>query len=1053
MSRKIANLLLKSQKRSGRNVDANTSLKSDPTMSESTNVHDEATNLLRESLERLNKQGVQRHHPYSNTPAISVNQVEQLLQSILSGNGDNMRTVLDRVADEQQRSSTQSSPTTCTSTSATAPCTMSVGSGDFYQHVDCEGNDEEALYLDYGGREGTEESSADEFPTSPETNETSCEDLEENDSPESEVVEDGVKWMGSPESGSFQNKDKILGRLSRRSGGTTGVVLELGDCSPGNKSQLSSSTRKVIPPPPPPPPPMTIPPPPSKVGTSQEVDNLQIGNSFDTDVVEEDEESADEKEEDEEEDIESGLREGFCMMKFLCRNLLPKQDEDEEIYVTPPPPEMNNMTLYMPFPHLHLEEFEHFNNDGNNTWSPFRRRKENDDVDGCDAEEEDDDGELGYSKWRFTQDEIEVIEEEFMWYKQCLFETRIANADNSFPSSLHDDSESNEHDLHCHIDLMKPEVSLIHHQDSLESEGVTVDEGSFLRRNDMFLFDIDHLNASAHLLAAHGSDEDILANSNITPLNQLSYMDGDNSDDGDDNHEGGGLSLYKLGCSHRELARSFSDEEEDEEEDPEGLDEAQLRELSVEYSRDMEDALTMLRSMALQNEKKSKTVQVELSQVTVGKETILEEEEEIVGLEEEYVEFNLPIVYEPHKTGLEPSPNLTLVEGSVVAGRYHVVAELGSAAFSTAYHCVDLKASHGENGQCGADVCLKVIQNSKDFLDQSLDEIKVLQTLQHGSNKGGFSTTTTPDLCDENHVLHLQRYFYYKEHLILVTELLQDNLYEFDKTLREAGQPRYFTLPRLCYITKQILTALDFVHSLDLIHCDVKPENIMMWSYRSAKVKLIDFGSACYSSDRLSSYIQSRSYRAPEVVLGLPYNSKIDIWSLGGVIAEMFTGQVLFQNESVIGMLARMEAICGPFPNYMKENGKKSSTFFLPSGLICERIHLKAEEEAAAANSKALKSDRRRLTKEQSEKLLRKYQCYDVYRPKQTSLEERLGLHDTQDESEILFVDFLKKMLSLDPEERPTARDALNHPWIRSWGESLDESAFRYRPKVAGISS
>jgi serine/threonine protein kinase len=61
------------------------------------------------------------------------------------------------------------------------------------------------------------------------------------------------------------------------------------------------------------------------------------------------------------------------------------------------------------------------------------------------------------------------------------------------------------------------------------------------------------------------------------------------------------------------------------------------------------------------------------------------------------------------------------------------------------------------------------------------------------------------------------------------------------------------------------------------------------------EVKVIDLGSSCFITDHLSSYVQSRSYRAPEVILGLPYGQKIDIWSLGCILAELATGYVLFQ--------------------------------------------------------------------------------------------------------------------------------------------------------------
>jgi hypothetical protein len=90
-----------------------------------------------------------------------------------------------------------------------------------------------------------------------------------------------------------------------------------------------------------------------------------------------------------------------------------------------------------------------------------------------------------------------------------------------------------------------------------------------------------------------------------------------------------------------------------------------------------------------------------------------------------------------------------------VAGRYQVASEIGSAAFSVAYHCVDMQESVGN-----PNVCLKVIQNSKDFLDQSLDEIKVLQLLQYGRD-GNIghpnSLVSSSHVCDLHHILHLRR--------------------------------------------------------------------------------------------------------------------------------------------------------------------------------------------------------------------------------------------------------------------------------------------------------
>lgn len=130
----------------------------------------------------------------------------------------------------------------------------------------------------------------------------------------------------------------------------------------------------------------------------------------------------------------------------------------------------------------------------------------------------------------------------------------------------------------------------------------------------------------------------------------------------------------------------------------------------------------------------------------------------------------------------------------------------------------------------------------------------------------------------------------YQEHLFIVSELLKDNLYEFGRYIKETGSEPYFTLERLQSIMRQCLEALAFIHKRKLIHCDIKPENIVIRSYSRCEIKIIDFGSSCFDTDHLTSYIQSRSYRAPEVTLGVPYSFKIDVWSLGCVLAELFTG-------------------------------------------------------------------------------------------------------------------------------------------------------------------
>jgi len=142
--------------------------------------------------------------------------------------------------------------------------------------------------------------------------------------------------------------------------------------------------------------------------------------------------------------------------------------------------------------------------------------------------------------------------------------------------------------------------------------------------------------------------------------------------------------------------------------------------------------------------------------------------------------------------------------------------------------------------------------------------------------------------------------------------------------------------------------------------------------------------------DHLSSYVQSRSYRAPEVILGLPYDGRIDMWSLGAILVELLTGYVLFQNDSVAAMLARISAILGPFPEPLLGRARHAHKYFV-DGMVYER-----DPQGVPF----------------------------LLRPKPTSLAARTHCDDT------LFLSFVGSLLSIDPAQRPSAERALAHPWL-----------------------
>eukprot|EP00965_Chrysotila_dentata_P007372 238931-Pleurochrysis_carterae.AAC.1 len=146
---------------------------------------------------------------------------------------------------------------------------------------------------------------------------------------------------------------------------------------------------------------------------------------------------------------------------------------------------------------------------------------------------------------------------------------------------------------------------------------------------------------------------------------------------------------------------------------------------------------------------------------------------------------------------------------------------------------------------------------------------------------------------------------------------------------------------------------------MGIIHCDIKPENVLLLSLQSPAIKLIDFGSACTVSharaERRATYIQSRFYRSPEVLLGCAYDCAIDTWSLGTIVAELFLGLPLFAGENEYNQVARIMDTLGPPPDEMLEEGVFTAKFFSRRNEGAQglpRFSLKPEsmlaEEAAA---------------------------------------------------------------------------------------------------------
>ncbi|ESS33160.1 putative cell-cycle-associated protein kinase DYRK [Toxoplasma gondii GAB2-2007-GAL-DOM2] len=462
--------------------------------------------------------------------------------------------------------------------------------------------------------------------------------------------------------------------------------------------------------------------------------------------------------------------------------------------------------------------------------------------------------------------------------------------------------------------------------------------------------------------------------------------------------------------------------------------------------------------------------------------------------------FHLKVVFERGRTGFEDHRELVLPPGTLLAGRYEVEKEVGRAAFSRCLRCIDTVTNK--------QVCLKVIRNEKEYMDQSLDEVKTLRFL---------SANGDPDAL---HFLRLCDFFYHREHLVLVTELLSQNLYEFSSFFRKNHLPSFWTVGKIQRIARELLVALRFVHSLNVVHCDLKPENILLRPqaitdtrfykclsqqqpsaivaevfancvrrnsadgrlaadaadrdasarkrngvsassgsdvspfslqlpctqfgtslspqkdapcaaslHAPVSVKLIDFGNSCLTSDPLITYVQSRSYRAPEVLLELPYDTKIDIWSLGCVLFELWTSVVLFMNDSVHSLLARIVGIIGQIPWYMVEKSPKKEELFDSDGFLyvvlpSENSEWKGDSKGKGTRSHEEEKEGRRDEGEREGKRESQGRMLRFLLPKRTSLRQRMRATDE------VFIDFLEKMLIIDPAQRWDANRLLTHPFL-----------------------
>ncbi|EQB61744.1 protein kinase yak1 [Vairimorpha apis BRL 01] len=220
--------------------------------------------------------------------------------------------------------------------------------------------------------------------------------------------------------------------------------------------------------------------------------------------------------------------------------------------------------------------------------------------------------------------------------------------------------------------------------------------------------------------------------------------------------------------------------------------------------------------------------------------------------------------------------------------KYMVIDLLGTGTFSQVVRCVSTD---------GEEVAIKIVKNSPKYYFYEMNEVRILQNLMYKNLSKYF--------------VEIKDVFMFKEHLCIVQELLGYNLYEMLKITGFKG----FDHKIVQKLGRQLLEGLTQLSLMGITHCDLKPENILIKNCNTFDIKIIDFGSAFISPQQSNFYVQSRYYRSPEVILGIPYSNLCDIWSFGCIIYEIYMGVPIFPGKDNADLLGKIHNFLAGFQN------------------------------------------------------------------------------------------------------------------------------------------
>ncbi|EIW72735.1 hypothetical protein TREMEDRAFT_25323 [Tremella mesenterica DSM 1558] len=332
-------------------------------------------------------------------------------------------------------------------------------------------------------------------------------------------------------------------------------------------------------------------------------------------------------------------------------------------------------------------------------------------------------------------------------------------------------------------------------------------------------------------------------------------------------------------------------------------------------------------------------------------------------------------------------------------GRYQVTINLGKGMFSSVVKAKVLKAVDQERRQdvVGREVAIKVIRSQESMYVAGRKEAQILKRLNDADPE------------DRKHLLRLERTFEHRGHLCIVTESLSMNLRD---VIKRFGKDVGLNMRAVRAYAHQMLLALSLMRKCNIVHADIKPDNILV-TENKASLKVCDLGSASDVVDgEITPYLVSRFYRAPEIILGLSYDTAIDMWSVGCTLYELYTGKILFPGRSNNHMLLLMMEVKGKFNHRMIKKATFGEMHF-DEGLNFISI----EKDKITGQDVAKTLVLSKATKDLRSRLLPPSSVQVKMRDEELRMIQNL-------------IDLLDKCLQLDPSRRITPRDALLHPFV-----------------------